>query len=35
MDKIVNFTEEGNKLSMQQQWDKIKLVKEIADEIWR
>ena len=28
-------TEEGNKLSMQQQWDKIKLVKEIADEIWR
>lgn len=24
----------GNKLTMQQQWDKLKLVKEIAQEIW-
>ena len=28
-------TEEGNKLTEQQQWDKLKLVKEIAQEVWK
>lgn len=28
-------TEEGNKLTEEQQWDKIRLVKEVAEEIWR
>ncbi|GLB50438.1 5-methyltetrahydropteroyltriglutamate--homocysteine S-methyltransferase [Neptunitalea lumnitzerae] len=27
-------TEEGNLLTEEQQWDKIKLIKEIADEVW-
>lgn len=27
-------TEEGNKLSENQQWDKLKLIKEIAEEVW-
>ena len=27
-------TEEGNVLTEQQQWEKIRLVKEILDEIW-
>ncbi|CAM3046818.1 5-methyltetrahydropteroyltriglutamate--homocysteine S-methyltransferase [Leuconostoc gasicomitatum] len=27
-------TEEGNVLTEQQQWDKLKLVKEILDEVW-
>lgn len=27
-------TEEGNKLTAEQQWDKLRLVKEIADEVW-
>ena len=25
----------GNKLTKQQQWDKLKLVKEIAKEVWK
>lgn len=28
-------TEEGNKLTEKQQWDKLKLLKEIADEVWK
>jgi methionine synthase II (cobalamin-independent) len=28
-------TEEGNILSEEQQWDKLRFIKEIADEIWR
>lgn len=28
-------TEEGNILTEEQQWDKIKLVKEIAEEVWK
>lgn len=27
-------TEEGNVLTEQQQWDKIKLIKELAEEVW-
>lgn len=27
-------TEEGNKLTFEDQWEKLKLVKEIADEVW-
>lgn len=27
-------TEEGNKLTPEEQWDKLRLVKEIADEVW-
>lgn len=27
-------TEEGNRLSFQQQWDKLSLIKEIAEEVW-
>lgn len=27
-------TEEGNSLTHEQQWEKIKLIKEIADEVW-
>lgn len=28
-------TEEGNKLTEEDQWNKLKLVKEIAEEVWR
>ena len=28
-------TEEGNILSEEQQWNKLRFIKEIADEIWR
>ncbi len=28
-------TEEGNKLTEKEQWDKIKFVKEIAEEVWK
>ena len=27
-------TEEGNKLTEKQQWDKLRLVKEIAEEVF-
>jgi len=27
-------TEEGNKLTEQQQWNKLKLVRDIAKEVW-
>ena len=28
-------TEEGNKITENEQWEKIKLVKEIANEVWK
>ena len=28
-------TEEGNKLTEEQQWNKLRLIKEIADKIWK
>jgi 5-methyltetrahydropteroyltriglutamate--homocysteine methyltransferase len=28
-------TEEGNILSEEQQWNKLRFIKEIADEVWR
>ena len=28
-------TEEGNSLTEEEQWAKVKLVKEIADEVWK
>lgn len=28
-------TEEGNKLTEEQQWDKLRFIKSIADEVWR
>ncbi|HAB61680.1 MAG TPA: 5-methyltetrahydropteroyltriglutamate--homocysteine methyltransferase, partial [Lachnospiraceae bacterium] len=28
-------TEEGNKLTEEEQWNKLRLVKEIAEEVWR
>ena len=28
-------TEEGNKLTEEEQWDKLRLVKEIAEEVWK
>ena len=28
-------TEEGNLLTEEQQWDKIRFVKEIAEKVWR
>lgn len=28
-------TEEGNKLTFEQQWDKLRLIKEIAEEVWQ
>ncbi len=27
-------TEEGNKLTEEQQWNKLQLVKEISEEVW-
>ena len=27
-------TEEGNLLTKEEQWNKVKLVKEIAEEVW-
>ena len=27
-------TEEGNILTEEQQWDKLRLIKEVADEVW-
>lgn len=28
-------TEEGNILTEEQQWNKLRLIKEIAEEVWR
>ena len=31
----VASTEEGNLLTKEEQWNKVKLVKEIAEEVWQ
>ena len=33
-DMVISSNEEGNLLTEEQQWDKIRFIKEIAEKVW-